>query len=60
MGGSEVRARAEMDESMPEKFDFGRLARVAMARSTNDMYDIALQLTTAAHRGRLGQRSCIA
>ena len=28
-----------------------------MARSTNDTYDIALQRTTAAHRGRLGQRS---
>ena len=35
-------------------------ARVAMARSTNEMYDIALQRTTAAHRGRLGQRLCIA
>ena len=40
VGGSEVRARAAMDESMADKFDFGR--------------------TTAAHRGRFGQRSCIA
>ena len=31
-----------------------------MARATNEMYDIVLRRTTAAHRGRFGQRSCIA
>ena len=37
-----------------------REARGAMARATNEMYDIVLRRTTAAHRGRFGQRSCIA
>ena len=36
------------------------VARGAMARATNDSYDIARRRTTAAHRGRFGQRSCIA
>ena len=35
------------------------VARVAMACTTNGTYDVALQRTTAAHRGRLGQRSCL-
>ena len=34
---------------------------VDMARATNEMYDVALQRTTAArYRGRFEQRSCIA
>ena len=36
------------------------VARVAMACTTNGMYDIALQRATAArYRGRLEQRSCM-